>query len=137
MGGINIYCGSFEGEDKSGSAFEAVLSGMNEGASEPERAIIARVMAALSREDDHVILTPANARALLPVLRRYAADVDGQLARPGDPLDQIVRDERGQPSRATELQYGEGLGWRAYCARDLLQAFETADAESEDVALVW
>jgi hypothetical protein len=70
-------------------------------------------------------------------LRKYAAGIEGQLAVPGDPFDQIARDERALPARTTELQYGEGLGWRAWCARDLLRAFETADAESEEVALVW
>lgn len=137
MGGINIYCGSFEGEDKSGSAFEAVMSGMSEDASAAERSILNRVTAAMAEGEDHMLIAPEDTRALLPLLRRYAAQISSQLARPDDPLDQMARDEQASPGRTTELQYGESLGWRAYCARDLLQAFETADTEGEEVALVW
>ena len=137
MGGINIYCGAFEGEDKSGSAFEAVLAGMEEIASAPQRTTIARIRVALRDGDDHLLIEPPDARLLLPLMRQYSASVDSQLAMPGDPVDQMRRDERQFPNRVTELQYGESLGWRAYCARDLLKAFETADAESEEVALVW
>jgi hypothetical protein len=137
MGGINIYCGSFEGEDKSGSAVEGVLNGIAERASAPERTIIGRIRAALQGGEDHTLIEPEDARLLLPILRQYAARLDSQLATPGDPFDQMRRDERQLPARVTELQYGESLGWRAYCARDLLKAFEVADAESEPVALVW
>jgi hypothetical protein len=137
MGGINIYCGGFEGEDKSGSAVEGVLNGIEEMASAPERTAIGRIRTALQDGEDHTLIQPEDARLLLPTLRQYAARLDAQLAIPGDPFDQIRRDERQSPDRITELQYGESLGWRAYCARDLLKAFETADSESEEVALVW
>jgi hypothetical protein len=137
MGGINIYCGSFEGEDKSGSAVEGVLSGMDEMASGPQRSAIARVKSALLEGEDHALIEPGDARLLLPLLRQYGGHLDAQLALPGDPLDQMRRDERQSPARISELQYGESLGWRAYCARDLLHAFEVADAQSEEVALVW
>jgi hypothetical protein len=137
MGGINIYCGSFEGEDKSGSAVDGVLNGIMEMASAPQRTIIDRIKTSLLEGEDHALIEPEDARLLLPLIRRYSADVDGRLAIPGDPLDQMRRDEQQSPARIAELQYGESLGWRAYCARDLLRALETADAESEEVALVW
>jgi hypothetical protein len=137
MGGINICCGSFEGEDKSGSAIEGVLNGIEGTATAPERTIIGRLKAAILEVEDHLLIEPDDARVLLPILRQYTARLDAQLAIPGDPLDQMRRDERQSPASITELQYGESLGWRAYCARDLLKAFEAADAESEPVALVW
>lgn len=138
MGGINVYCGSFKGIDKSCSGFKGVLAGMDEVGSEPERSVIARISAALDHANDYILIEPADARTLLPVLRRYAAWVDSQLTIPGDPLDQITRDDRGVSiKRQVDLKYGEGLGWRAWCARTLLGAFEVADAESEPVALVW
>ena len=137
MGGINIYCGNFEGEDKSGSAVEGVLSGVEEMAYTLQRTTIARIKAALLEADDHMVIAPGDARLLLPLLRQYSTSLDAQLVTPGDPLDQMRRDERQFPDRITELQYGESLGWRAYCASDLTKAFEVADAESEDVALVW
>jgi hypothetical protein len=138
MGGINIYCGSFEGDDKSGSAVEGVLNGIEEMASAPQRAAIGAIKEGLLDEEmDHLLIEPDDARLLLPLLREYAAREDGQLAVPGDPFDQMARDERAFHGRETDLKYGEGLGWRAWCVRDLLKAFETADAESEEVALVW
>lgn len=137
MGGINIYGGSFSGDDKSGSAFEGVLAGMESLGSAAEGGTIASIRAALSEAEDHVVIETVDVRRLLPLLRTYAAAVEGQLTVPGDPFDQMARDEQASPGRTTELQYGEGLGWRAWCARDLLRAFETADAESEQVALVW
>ncbi|WP_430419381.1 hypothetical protein [Phenylobacterium sp.] len=137
MGGINIYCGSFSGDDKSGSAFEGVLAGMEAMASTHEGEAIARVKSALEDASDHILIEPDEARLLLPLLRRYSAEVDGQLAVPGDLFDQMARDEDESTIDATVLQFGAGLGWRAYCARDLLKAFEVADAEAEPVALVW
>ena len=139
MGGINIYCGSFQGEDKSCSAFEGVLGAMGEMASEAERLVIARIKASLSQDEDadYLIIEPDDARQLIPLLRQYAASVNSRLAIPGDHFDQMARDERAFPRRETDLKYGEGLGWRAWCARDLLKAFEVADAESGEVALVW
>jgi hypothetical protein len=137
MGGINVHCGSFSGDDKSCSAFEGVLGGMDQMASQPERSVIARINKALDDANDYILIEPADARTLLPLLRQYAERVESQLAIPGDPFDQMARDERASPERETDLKYGEGLGWRAWCARDLLKAFEVADAESEQVALVW
>ena len=49
----------------------------------------------------------------------------------------MAQDEDQATIAVTDLTYGAGLGWRAYCARDLLKAFEVADAEAEPVALVW
>jgi hypothetical protein len=137
MGGINIYCGSFEGEDKSGSAVEGVLNGIEEMASAPQRTAIGTIRTGLLEGEDNLLIEPADARLLLPLLRQYSDRLDAQLVVPGDPIDQMRRDERQSPDRVTELQYGESLGWRAWCARDLIKAFETADAESEEVALVW
>jgi hypothetical protein len=137
MGGINVYSGSFSGDDKSCSAFEGVVADMGRMATKEERLSIDQIEAALEDVVDHLLIEPEQARALLPLLRRYAAHVDSQLAVRGDPIDQILRDGRAAPDRITELQYGEGLGWRALCARDLLRAFETSDAEAKQVALVW
>lgn len=138
MGGINVHCGSFKSIDKSCSAFEGVLAGMDERGAEQERSVIARINAALDHAKDHILIEPAEARTLLPLLRRYADELDRRLTIPGDPHDQISRDARGlSVQRQVDQQYGEGLGWRAWCARELLGAFETADAESEQVALVW
>jgi hypothetical protein len=138
MGGINVYCGSFKGINKSCSAFEGVLAGLTAMASAADAPGLARIREALEHVNDHLLIAPADARVLLPLLRRYAARVDSELAIPGDPRDQIDRDGRGLSTRRqVDLMYGEGLGWRAWCATNLLRAFEVADAESQEVALVW
>jgi hypothetical protein len=137
MGGINVHCGSFSSVDKSCSAFEGVIAGLEDMASDEERPTVIEIKAALDDVVDHLLIEPAQARKLLPLLRKYAARVDSQLAIPGDPFDQMDRDDRASPERQTELKYGAGLGWRAWCASNLLRAFEVADVESEQVALVW
>ena len=137
MAGINIYCSSFSGEDKSGSAFEGVLMELADMASVSETEIIVRLKANFDRASDYLLIEPDDAKALLSLVRRYHAEIDSKLAITGDPLDQMVRDEDPEASDPTELKYGAGLGWRAYCAHDLLKAFEAADAEGEPVALVW
>jgi hypothetical protein len=136
MGGINIYCGLFRGEEKSGSAFEGVLAEMETVASAAEAAVIARLKLALNNASDHIIIQAADARLLQPLLRRCHESLDSKLVVPGHPFDQMARDE-AQGGKPTALKYGAGLGWRAYCARNLLKAFEVADAEAEPVALVW
>ena len=135
MGGINIHCNSFSGDDKSGSALDAVLGGMEEMAPPAERSKIARIITSRSNALDHILIGAPDARVFLPILREYADRIDRQLTIPGDPFDQMMRDD--DPARTSEVQYGEGVGWRAYCARDLLRAFEVADRTSEPVVLVW
>ncbi len=138
MGGINIHCGSFSGADKSGSAFEGVLTALIETAAPTERAIIDKIRAALDEATDHLLISPQDAQALLPSLRTYNVHIDSLLAVAGDPWDQICRDDQqAGPAASTRLKYGDGLGWRAYCAHDLVKAFEIAVAESQPVALVW
>ena len=124
MGGINIRCGSFSGTDKSGSALGGVLRDMAAVASAEESAVLGRLTAAFDAASEYIFIEADDARRLLPLLRRYSDKVDAQLPVPGDPLDQIAREEGRGDVDLTELKYGAGLGWRAYCARDLLRAFE-------------
>ncbi|WP_179505856.1 MULTISPECIES: hypothetical protein [unclassified Sphingomonas] len=137
MGGINIYCGSFSGGDKSGSAFESVLMEMKVMASAFEAETIDRLKTDLDKASDHLLIQASDAKNLLLLTRRYCVVINAQLAAPGDPLDQIARDEARGKADPTDLKYGAGLGWRAYCANDLLKAFEAAEAGAEPVALVW
>jgi hypothetical protein len=137
MGGINIYCGSFSGEDRSGSAFESVLMEMNFMASAFEAETIGRLKTDLGKASDHLLIQACDAKSLLLLTRRYCDAINAQLAIPGDPRDQMARDEARNKVDSTELKYGAGVGWRAYCANDLLKAFEVAEAEAEPVVLVW
>ena len=105
MGGINIYCGLFRGEEKSGSAFEGVLAEMETVASAAEAAVIARLKLALNNASDHIIIQAADARLLQPLLRRCHESLDSKLVVPGHPFDQMARDE-AQGGKPTALKYG-------------------------------
>lgn len=107
MGGINIYCGSFEGEDKSGSAFEDVLDDLSILADAKTRSVIARIKLSLEEASDHILVLPDDASGLIEPLRAYNAT-----------------------STKFEIE-------RLYCSRNLLKACETATAEGEPIALVW
>jgi hypothetical protein len=138
MGVINIHCGSFSGEHKSGSAFQDVFAEMALTTSPQERAVIERLIAELDTALDHLLIAPEDALTLTPLLRNYNASLESQLAVAGEIDGQISRDaEQAGLEAGTRLQYGEGLGWRAYCARDLIAGFEVSNAEAEPVALVW
>ncbi|WP_156416571.1 MULTISPECIES: hypothetical protein [unclassified Sphingopyxis] len=107
MGGINIYCGSFQGEDKSGSAFEDVLDDLSILADANTLSVISRIKLSLEDASDHILVFPDDASDLIEPLRAYNAT-----------------------STTLEME-------RHYCSRNLLKACETAAAEGEPVALVW
>ncbi len=109
MGGVNIYCGTFIGRDKSGTPFEEVLADITDEAESDVRNVIRRINQALETASDHVLVQPDDASALLN-------DLAAQLDR-YDPDEQNDR--------------------RKICAEDLLKACQTAVAEGEPIALVW
>jgi hypothetical protein len=137
MGGINIHCGSFSGEDKSGSAFEGVLAAMAALASGHEAKIIAQIQAAFDGAADHLLIPDYDARDLLPLVRKCRAELEAEIGPAVDAFEQIARDETETTLSPTDLKYSAGLGWRYYCVSNLLRAFEIADQESQPVALVW
>ena len=109
MGGVNIYCGTFIGEDKSGTPFEAVLADLADQAGSGVQDVIRRINEALETAQDHVLVQPDDASVLIDDL---AAQVD--------------RYEPDQPDDR-----------RKTCAEDLLKACHTAVAEGQPIALVW
>ena len=110
MGGINIYCGSFSGEDKSGTAFETVLDDVMKKSGPKVAAVVSRITLALEDASDHVLIQPDDAAALIDPLKAYNANFGGE---------------------------AEEFDLKRYCSIDLLKACETAVAEAEPVALVW
>lgn len=140
MGGIYIQCGSFFGNDKSGSAIEGLLDELLPLASAPQRAVLERVRAALDGEPDgdYGRVASADAATLISLLEAYIADIHGQYGQISDPFELIDRDFAENPLLdQTAAKYGESRGWRLYCATDLAQACKTAKQESEDVILTW
>jgi hypothetical protein len=109
MGGVNIYCGTFIGRDKSGTPFEEVLADIADEGRSDAQDVIRRIHEALETGSDHVLVQPDDASALMNDL---AAQLD-----------------RYEPDRQSDR--------RKICAEDLLKACQAAVAEGEPIALVW
>ncbi|WP_027683645.1 hypothetical protein [Rhizobium leguminosarum] len=111
MGGVNIYCGSFVGEDKSGTKFETVLSEVaaNDGSANTKK-IILGIMESINDADDHILISAEDAKELIFPLTEYL---------------QRLRDDIS------------AFDMRQYCAIDLLKGCEVVVEEKEPIALVW
>ena len=108
VGGINIYCGSFIGRDKSGTPFEAVLAEIAEQSGGDAKKVVEAVEAALEVASDHVLIEPDAASKIVQPLRRWIE------------IDRI----KGQ------LQLKK-------CAEDLISACDVAIETGEPIAIVW
>jgi hypothetical protein len=144
LGGIYIECGSYAGEDKSGSAILGVLEGMQPMADPTIRLILAqlseRVQIMLQTQASSVTeIHPNDTSALLPDLRRYRAKLERRLGAIRDPHAAIQNDRvQGEAfGMGTARKWGDGLGWQYFCVLDLERAFETSVAEQEAVVLSW
>jgi hypothetical protein len=111
MGGVNIYCGSFVGKDKSGTMFQLVLTEMfaNNDHENTENTICG-IMASIDDASDHILISPEAAADLVLPLTDYLAKLH----------DSVSADDE-----------------RMYCLVDLLDACKTAVIEGEPIALVW
>ncbi len=144
MGGIYIDCGSFAGEDKSGSAILGVLESMQQMADPTVRAILAqlseRVQIMLQTQASTVTeIHPNEASALLPDLRRYRAKLEQRLGPIRDPHTAIHNDKvEGEAfGMGTARKWGAGLGWQYFCVLDLERAFDTSVTDQVAVVLSW
>jgi hypothetical protein len=140
MGGVYIRCGSFEGEDKSGSAIDGLLDELFPLADAGQRHALSSVRRALQGEADGDFgrIAKADAAALAPLLQTYVAGVHSRYGPLSDPFELVDRDFAEDPSLdPTDAKYGKSRGWRLYCATDLLEACKTSAREHEDVILTW
>ncbi|SCB13355.1 hypothetical protein GA0061102_100311 [Rhizobium miluonense] len=111
MGGINIYCGSFVGDDKSGTMFETVLAEVTAHARNVDTTrIIRSIISSIDDARDHILISPEDAANLI------------------SPFTDCLDHYRNKFS-ADDL--------RAYCLIDLLEACKTSAMETEPVAIVW
>ncbi len=140
MGGVYIQCGSFLGNDKSGSAIEGLLDELLPLASAAQQVVLEQIRVALDGEPDgdYGRVASADAAALISLLEAYIADIQGRYGPIADPFELIDRDFAENPSLdQTAAKYRDSRGWRLYCATDLAEACKTARQESEDVILTW
>lgn len=108
MGGIYIQCGSFQGDDKSGSAIEGVLDELALLASPAQLELIARIRSCLDGGEEYAMIAAAEADALAPLLVRYRTRTEARIAPITNPFDQIEKDHRDDPNlNATDAKYGK------------------------------
>jgi hypothetical protein len=153
MGGANIRCGTFEGEDKSGSPIHAVLSEAFKRAfgRTPRGRIalaFARILglhqadiasvaesALLTVKYDAIGRLPAEVSAhLLPYLKEYYAEILTRLGISG-----TAEEIRARIKRSTGAKYGltRDDGWHAYCLRDLITACEQSKVHGDPIEIAW
>ncbi|WP_010175810.1 hypothetical protein [Pseudomonas sp. PAMC 25886] len=129
MAGGDIGCGSFQGSDKSGSAFEAVLDALPLQARDWVEAARQQLDTA-----DVVLLEVDHAQGLLPFLQDYQTRLIAEIGH--DDWERAARDEAASLDDVA-AKWGAGQGWRLYCVRDLVRACEQAAVEQQPVYIAF
>jgi hypothetical protein len=125
MSGGYIHCGTFMGSDKSGSAISGVIDALPDfipAADRPSflRSVIDPIREALNAGQEYILIEPAIAEQLTPVLESFYARLGQELGSP-EPWYAPSRDEEAGID-PLEAKWGKGKGWQYYCADDLLKA---------------
>lgn len=128
MSGLNISCGEFLAEDKSGSAFERVLLDLLGVPEDMKQDILSGF-----EEQEYVLIEPSRAAALIQSLEAYQSQMVAQIGH-SDWWVETQREEEngGDP---VKLKWGEGRGWRLYCSANLLAACRTSVQGGEPVVV--
>ncbi|WP_439864628.1 hypothetical protein [Pseudomonas antarctica] len=129
MAGGNIGCGAFQGQDKSGSALEAVLEALPTEASEWVEAVRQQLDTA-----EFVLIEVETAARLLPFLQDYQTRLVAEIGH--DDWARAAQDEEAEVG-AVAGKWGAGSGWRLYCVGDLIIACQQAALEHEPVYVVF
>ncbi len=128
MSGLNISCGDFVADEKSGTALERVLSDLK-GLPDVDRQ---RILAGFDNEE-FTLIAPDLANRLIAPLRDYRDALVAEIGH-ADFLREMEREERSGMC-SVKLKWGEGRGWRLYCTVNLLAACEHAAASHLPVAV--
>jgi hypothetical protein len=129
MSGLNISCGNYRADDKSGSAFERVISDLPGVADELKHQILAGF-----EDGEYVVIDAALAASLVPAICSYRDSLVGEIGH-ADYLREMEREEREARATPVELKWGEGRGWRLYCSINLQAACERAADTQEPVVV--
>jgi hypothetical protein len=128
MSGLNISCGEFQADEKSGSAFERVLRDLPEISDASRMEILAGF-----DEGEFILIAPDVAIELIPQLREYRDSLVSEIGH-SDFLREMDREE-SVGICSVKLKWGEGRGWRLYCAVNLLAACEHSSVSLEPVVV--
>ena len=130
MSGGNIHCGSFTGNDKSGSALEGVLAALSEQAGD----IVQEIRTGLD-EGDYVLIPETRAVQLLPLLRSYRQALISEMGHEDWARETAAEESAGMDS--IKAKWGAGRGWRLYCVTDLIRACEASIAQHEVICVAF
>jgi hypothetical protein len=128
MSGLNISCGEFQADEKSGTAFERVLGELPGVSGDTRQAILAGF-----NDGEFTLITPDVAIELISQLRDYCDSLVSEIGH-GDFLREMNREERSGIC-SVKLKWGDGRGWRLYCATNLLAACEHSAISHQPVAI--
>ena len=129
MAGLNISCGTFYGDDKSGSAFEGVLDALSDAPAELVRSIKEGFDGG-----DHVLISEKQAASLLPLLVEYRARLVNEMGHE-DWASEVAAEEAAELD-PTGGKWAASRGWRLYCTTNLIRACQTSAVEHEPIAIV-
>jgi hypothetical protein len=128
MGGLNINCGEFFADDKSGSAFERVLSDLLGFDDEVKQEILSGF-----DDNEYTLIEPSYAAQMISPLKVYRDALIRDIGH-SDFHKEIDR-EQSNGGDPVKLKWGEGRGWRLYCAINLLAACEHSLRHQQPVAI--
>jgi hypothetical protein len=139
MSGGYISCGSFAGADKSGSAFQGVLEGIERFLPPAEadlfrRTVLDPLLEGYS-EEQTLAIPPGMVPGLEGPLRRYYEHLGRQLGHP--PPHEAPELDRDTGLDPVEAKWGKGLGWQYYCAHDLLHACAESRRTGEPIVVTF
>jgi hypothetical protein len=126
MSGLNISCGSFSSGDKAGTPFERVIDELSGVAQEIKK----RVLSGFDT-DEHTLIGPEDAELLIQPLLAYRNRLVAEIGH-DDWMREIDREERTGVC-SIKLKWGEGRGWRLYCAVNLLAACQESAKTGQPV----
>ena len=128
MSGLNIHCGSFQGDEKSGSAINGVLKALPKIPKELVQSIDSQFESA-----EFALISVEQTVPLLPALVSYRHQLLEQIGHDDWWKKAMEEDAAGlEPVRA---KWGDGLGWRLYCVTDLIKACEASQAQNCEIAI--
>ena len=129
MGGKRIDCGTFSGEDKSGSPLFEVLKELRDAPAD----VVGAIDGAFGHQD-YALISESDARRLLPSLIAYRTHLISEIGHDSWRQEAIGEIRAGMdPSEARE---GASRGWRLACTDDLIGACKTSLLERQPV-LIW
>ncbi len=128
MSGLNISCGEFQADEKSGFPFERVLSALPGISGETREQILAGF-----DDGESTLIAPELAIELIPQLRDYRDALVSEIGH-SDFLQEMNREEASGVC-SVKLKWGEGRGWRLYCAVNLLAACEHSALSRQPVVV--